>query len=149
MYTCYQIDYNIDPSQVGTYDKASSDYQLYTSPEKYIESNNPQIEALAGQLEQGQTNPYIIAGSIYDWVVHNLTYQTDPSLGGALYALENGGGECGDFSALFCALCRADGIPARPVVGRVADDYPNDSSDCHVWAEFLLPGYGWVPVDPT
>jgi hypothetical protein len=47
---------------------------------------------------------------------------------------------------LFVALCRSIGIPARPVVGRWAT---SEADDWHCWAEFYLPGYGWVPVDPT
>ena len=42
-YTCYQISYKVDPSKVGTYDKTSSDYQLFTHPEKYIESDDARI----------------------------------------------------------------------------------------------------------
>ena len=64
--------------------------------------------------------------------------------GGKLQQMANG--ECGDYSALFTALCRAAGIPARTVVGCRATSCPDD---WHVWVEFYLPGYGWLPVDPT
>jgi transglutaminase-like putative cysteine protease len=146
IYTCYQINYKVDNSKVGTYDKTSSDYQLFTRPEKYIESDDTRIMSIAGQLQQGKTNPYAIAGSIYDWVIDNLAYRKVGGLKGAKFALENGYGECGDYSALFTALCRAAGIPARTVIGRWAT---SSSDDWHVWAEFYLPGYGWLPVDPT
>jgi len=145
-YTCYQISYKVDTSKVGTYDKTSSLYQLFTRPEKYVESDDARITAIAGQLQQGKTNPYAIAGAIYDWVIDNLAYRKVGGLKGAKFALENGYGECGDYSALFTALCRAAGIPARTVVGRWAT---SSSDDWHVWAEFYLPGYGWLPVDPT
>ncbi len=131
---------------MGTYDKTSSLYQLFTRPEKYVESDDARITAIAGQLQQGKTNPYTIAGAIYDWVIDNLAYRKVGGLKGAKFALENRNGECGDYSALFTALCRAAGIPARTVVGRWAT---SSSDDWHVWAEFYLPGYGWLPVDPT
>jgi transglutaminase-like putative cysteine protease len=150
-FTSYQIDCQIDPGKIGAYDQISADYRTYTQPEKYIESDNPQIQTLAAQLKHSETNLYIIAGAIYDWVAHNLTYTINPAqrLEGALYAFENRSGECGDFSALFCALCRADGIPARPIIGRIAKNVTNDHDGLHVWAEFYLSGYGWVPVDVT
>jgi tetratricopeptide (TPR) repeat protein len=53
-------------------------------------------------------------------------------------------GDCGEFSAVFQALCRSIGIPARSVVSIWLE-----MSDYHGWAEILLPPYGWVPVDPT
>jgi transglutaminase-like putative cysteine protease len=145
-YICYQVSYNVDPSNIGSYDKTSSIYQLFTRPEKYVESDDAQIMAIAGQIQQGETNSYATAGAIYDWVIDNMTYRDVEGLKGAKFALENGYGECGDYSALFTALCRAAGIPARTVVGRWATSSPND---WHVWAEFYLPRYGWLPVDPT
>lgn len=145
-YTCYQISYEIDLDKIGVYDKESSDYQLFTSPEKYLEADDVQIKRIANELRQNKTNPYTIAASIYDWVMNYLTYREVGGLKGAKFALEKGYGECGDYSALFTALCRAAGIPARPIVGRWATSEP---ADWHVWAEFYLPGYGWLPVDPT
>ena len=65
---------------------------------------------------------------------------------GAKYLLEKGIGECGDYSALFIAFCRAKGIPARAVVGYWAET-GNDQT--HVWAEFYLQEIGWIPVDAT
>jgi transglutaminase-like putative cysteine protease len=145
-YTCHQISCEVDPNRIGTYNKTSSDYQFYTRSEKYIESDNAQIKEISGRLQQDKTNPYAVAGAIYDWVMNSLTYRTVGGLKGAKFALDNKYGECGDYSALFVALCRAAGIPARPVVGRWATSSP---ADWHVWAEFYLPGYGWLPVDPT
>jgi transglutaminase-like putative cysteine protease len=145
-YTCYQVSYEIDLNKIGMYDKASSDYQLYTRPEKYLEADDVQIKKIASELQQDKTNPYSIAASIYDWVMNHLTYRNVRGLSGAKFALENGYGNCGDYSALFTALCRAAGVPARPIVGRWAT---SDPADWHVWAEFYLPGYGWLPVDPT
>ena len=62
------------------------------------------------------------------------------------YAYLNKRGECGDYSALFIAMARSVGIPARPVVGFWADPF---YGKLHVWAEFYIEGVGWIPVDPT
>jgi transglutaminase-like putative cysteine protease len=51
------------------------------------------------------------------------------------------------FSLLFCALARAAGIPSRPVAGCLV--YEERKVRVHYWAEFYLPGFGWVPVDPA
>ncbi len=145
-YTCYQTDYVVDAAKIGGYDRSSAEYQLYTRADKYIEVGDPRIGEIAGQLQQLNKNPYDLAGSIYDWVMGNLVYRDVDGLKGAKFAIDNGYGECGDYSALFTALCRACGIPARPIVGRWAT---SDLGEWHVWAEFYLPGYGWLPVDPT
>jgi hypothetical protein len=52
--------------------------------------------------------------------------------------------DCHTGSALFAALARARGIPARVVSGAVL--YPIAPSQ-HWWLEVLLPPYGWLPVD--
>jgi transglutaminase-like putative cysteine protease len=145
-FTCYEINYNIDPTKIQAYDKTDAQYILYTQPENYIEADDPDIIKTASEIRGTQNNPYEIAQSIYKWVMGHMTYQMVGGLKGAKFAYDNSYGECGDYSCLFAALCRASGIPARPIVGRWATSVKND---WHVWAEFYLPGYGWVPVDPT
>jgi transglutaminase-like putative cysteine protease len=52
--------------------------------------------------------------------------------------------DCHTGSALFAALARARGIPARIVTGAVL--YPVAPSQ-HSWLEVMLPSQGWLPVD--
>ena len=76
--------------------------------------------------------------------------------------LESGdlGGKCADINALYVALARAAGLPARDFYGvRVAPSRRGfkslgaGTSDIthaqHCRAEVYLHGEGWVPVDPA
>ena len=143
-FTAYDIVYRIDPDSIGPYDVRSQLYRTYTRSERFIEANDPAIRARAREIVGDEVNPYRKARLIYDWVIDHLRYRSIEGLGGAKFALERGYGECGDYAALFCALLRAVGVPARPVVGFWAES----GRPTHVWAEFYLPGYGWVPADP-
>jgi len=104
------------------------------------------------------------ARAIYEWIVEN-TYR-DPKTkgcggGDVDFMVENKawGGKCADLNALFTALARSQGIPARDVYGiRVADSklgYKSlgKSGDItkaqHCRAEFYSKAHGWVPVDPA
>ena len=117
-------------------------------------------ERILGRIK----DPVAQAKAIYDWVVDNSTY--DPSLpgcgtGDVRSQLISGqyGGRSADINGLFVSICRAIGIPARCVYGlRVAPSrlfrslgLPNDDTtrSQHVRAEFYVPGYGWIPVDPS
>jgi len=108
-------------------------------------------------------DPLAMAKAIYEWVVDNSAY--DPmlrSIGHVDVArmLESGevGGKSADISLLFVGLCRAIGIPARPVFGLRIDSSrlfgslgaTGDLAEAqHCRAEFYTPGYGWIPVDPA
>ena len=145
--TAYETESNIDADGVQPYDEGSPLYALYTQSERFIEAADPQIAELAGQVADGETNPYLRAGRFYDYVVDTVSYKLlGEGLRGAKALVETGVGECGDYAALFCALCRAMGIPARPVVGYWAT---SGIEQTHVWAEFYVEPFGWIPVDPT
>ncbi len=80
-------------------------------------------------------------------IVDNVRYELlDEGLRGAKAVVQTGVGECGDYASLFIALCRASGIPARSVVGYWA---VSGIEQTHVWAEYYIEPYGWMPVDPT
>jgi transglutaminase-like putative cysteine protease len=145
--TAFETNTNIDPAAVQPYAPNSPEVRLYTKSEKFIESKNPKITALANSLVGSETNPYLQAKLFYDYIIDHTQYRLiGQGLNGAMYLLDHGNGECGDYSALFIALSRAKGIPARPVVGYWAI---SGNEQTHVWAEFYIEGIGWIPVDAT
>ena len=120
---------------------------IFIRPEKYIESDYPEIVRRANTLKG--KDPAHTANKIYDWVSRNIRYSryTARDLG-ALHALKSMEGDCTEFMYLFVALCRAQRIPARGVAGFVcAKDSLLKPSAYHNWVEFFEAGR-WNLVDP-
>lgn len=97
---------------------------------------------------------YDKAHAIYLWVCENITRdKTMPNreLGDVVTILsseEKKAGSCIDINSIFVALCNAEGIPARESFGyKIYEDPTKLGQNCR--AEFYLPGYGWVEVDPA
>jgi len=55
-------------------------------------------------------------------------------------------GDCGLQALLFIILCRISGVPARWQSGMSIDE---DYVGSHDWAQFYLPGWGWLFADPS
>lgn len=123
----------------------------FLKPEPLIESNRREIVDLARQLTKDKPSPREKVRAIYDWIGDNISYTGySPEDRGALFALQNRGGDCTEFSYLLIALCRAAGIPARFVQGLTyVPGTARLSGSKHDWVEVHLPDIGWVPVDPT
>jgi transglutaminase-like putative cysteine protease len=144
--TAAEIRTVIYPADVKPYDTGDALYRRYTAPEQYVESTDSKIVGLEKSIAGDEANPLVLARKFYDYVIQVATYRAeDRTDWGALQLLNTGWGQCADYSALFIALSRAAAIPARAVVGHWAES----GDKYHVWAEFYLEGYGWVPVDPT
>ena len=123
------------------------------------------VKQTSAMIVQGARTDLEKARAIYEWTVENTV--RDPKtrgcgVGDVRFMLENKalGGKCADLNALFVALARAEGIPARDVYGvRVAGSALGYGSlgrtggditkAQHCRAEFYLPTHGWVPVDPA
>ncbi|MCI0474815.1 MAG: transglutaminase domain-containing protein [Anaerolineales bacterium] len=144
-FTTFETITRIDPAAVKPYNTADPQYQLYTRAERFIEADDPQIVELANQIAGTEKNPYLIARKFYDYVVDKTTYQLlGKGLAGAKVLATTSKGECGDYASLFVALCRAKGIPARPIVGYWAI---TGTGQTHVWSEFYVEPFGWIPAD--
>lgn len=136
---------------------------VYLLPVEKIQSDHPEVVSKAREITAGLKNDLEKAAAIFKFVINHVKY--DPHSpdrnSGALSALRKRSGVCEDYAALFVALSRSAGIPAR-IVNGYAD--PQGQGEIwnipagkvfplkgyrHSWAEFYLAGIGWVPVDPT
>jgi transglutaminase-like putative cysteine protease len=112
------------------------------------------VKEMADRITKGKKTNLQKARAIYDWIVNNM--HRDPNIKGCGFGevdklLVSMGGKCGDIHSVFVALSRSVGVPAREIFGiRIPKGKGGDMTKAqHCWAEFYLPGYGWIPVDPS
>jgi hypothetical protein len=145
----FSTHYTINPTLITDYNKDSDLYKKYTQPEELIQSDNRSIVLKAQSLAGNESNIHEIVSKIYNFVITYMHYAAQSEERGAVWALENGVGDCSEYSYLFVALCRAAGIPARVQAGFAFHRVGETLEDGHMWAEYYLENYGWVPVDAT
>ena len=124
--------------------------QKYLLPSDLIESDATEIKKVTDLLFSSTSSEQEKAKAAYEYPARVLTYRPQKAVG-AVKALQAGIGDCTEYSCLFCALCRAGGVPARRVAvfnlgstNEITDNEPN-----HDTAEVFLSTHGWVPVDPN
>jgi hypothetical protein len=147
--SAFGVNFCINSSIVKPYNTSSILYQKHTQPEELIQSKDAEIVSKATEIVGKEKNPHLIANEIYQFVINRLTYEEQEKERGALWALRNKKGDCSEFSYLFVALCRAAGIPSRIQTGFAFHKNTETFSDGHMWAEYYLENYGWIPVDAT
>ena len=62
-------------------------------------------------------------------------------------AFKSGTGVCQDFTNIFIACCRLNGLPTRYVSGFLLLDKNKIQEAMHAWAEVFVEGLGWVGFD--
>jgi transglutaminase-like putative cysteine protease len=139
------------PTYEAVWDKR--DYALYLASTR-LGPIDGEVKKLADSITSGKKGVLDKAKAIYDWTVENTYRNPDTrgcGLGDVYRLLQEPGGKCTDISSIYVALARAAGVPSREVFGiRMGKKNIQDISTWqHCWAEFYLPGYGWVPVDPA
>ncbi len=117
----------------------------YTKPELFIDSHHHLIKDLAREIARTNPLPVQFVSAAMRKVYRILKYEAQNEEKGAAFAIENRKGDCTEFAALFTALCRAHGLPARLQAGFGFD---GTRFERHAWSEVWIRGL-WVPVDPT
>lgn len=125
-----------------------SDAEAYLASSEHVESEHPSILAAAQQVEVGSPGNLEKIQAIVAFVRSHLDYELQSNTQGALWALENGKGDCTEYASLGVALARAMGIPARVTgVENMVAATGSSTFDNHNAAEFWLEDVGWIPVD--
>jgi len=134
----------------------------FLQPTKHVQTDGI-VREISDKICANHKTQITKARAIYDWTVENMYRDPDTKgcgIGNAKEALEQKrfGGKCLDISAVFVALLRSQGIPARELMGiRVGKSDmssafgigENISGGHHCRAEFFIDELGWVRADPA
>lgn len=143
----------------------------FLAPSAFIQSNHQIFKNFVAKVTEGKlrrTPVYLAAKdlvrrTILEFRVVNGTTMVMEQEGfvrgfnvrGALVATQELAATPADLTCACVAVLRAAGIPARPVIGmdhgrdrKDKSKLPRGRTSMCVWAEFHLPGAGWVPFDP-
>ena len=147
----YQVRYFVFPDRIGTLKDIPKEIaDKYLADDVKFDLSNEIIQDGLKKALGDETNPYWIARKIYNYLIENMYYELAGGWNVAPAVLERGNGSCSEYSFVYIAMCRAAGIPAR-YAGAItvrSDDASYDDV-FHRWVEVYLPGFGWLPVDPS
>lgn len=110
------------------------------------------VKEIADEVVEDNESILLKAIAIYDYLIEHG--ERDPNLsfcgdGDVCTLLSNLRGKCADFSSVFVALSRSVGVPSREIFGTRIGKEGDITGAYHCHAEFYLPSYGWIPVDPS
>lgn len=125
----------------------------YLVDDDELAMDTPTILAAAREAIGTETNILRKMLKIRNYVYDKLSYALTPRIDTPDVVLERGIGSCGEYVGLLLALARLNGIACR-TVGRYkcppqADQrhIPLEPDYNHVWLEFYVPGFGWLPME--
>jgi hypothetical protein len=125
------------------------DAKNYLAAEPFLESDAPEVRAEAAKAVQGIEGTRARAERLVRYVNALLEKKPTVSLPSAREVLRTKVGDCNEHTALYVAMARALGIPARIAVGLVD---LHGAFYYHAWPEVYVEERGrgaWMPVDPT
>ena len=147
----YSVDLALAAEQTADHSKEMMTKYLTPSSLCYVTS---QVKQEAEILTADKSTVLAMGRAFFDYILEQMAYDKRHQgwgRGDISHACDVGKGNCTEFHTYFNALCLASGIPSRFQIGMwgkyesVIGEYQTDGYHC--WAEFHVPGQGWIPVD--
>jgi len=151
----WSIKYQIIPTDCEDNNQLLSveHQQKYLTDNDNLAMDTEIIKEAAKTAIGSETNLLRQVYSIRNYVYDKLSYGIKPHIDPPDTVLRRGVGSCGEYLGLLLALCRLNGIACR-TVGRykcpgdpLKRNIPLQPDFNHVWMEFYLPSYGWLPME--
>jgi transglutaminase-like putative cysteine protease len=150
----WSIKYQIQPPDCEHLPPLNDEYrQKYLLDNDNLAMDTEIIMQAAVSAIGSETNLLRQVYSIRNYVYDQLSYGIKPHIDTPDIVIKRGIGSCGEYLGLLLALCRLNGIACR-TVGRykcpgdpLKRDIPLQPDFNHVWMEFYLPGFGWLPME--
>ncbi|MBF2025395.1 MAG: transglutaminase [Oscillatoriales cyanobacterium C42_A2020_001] len=148
------IKYQFTFDDVANVPDLPADYKaIYLVDDDELAMDTPVIQAAAQEAIGTETNILRKMLKIRNYVYDRLSYALTSRIDTPDVVLERGIGSCGEYVGLLLALARLNGIACR-TVGRYKCPptpeqrlVPLEPDYNHVWLEFFIPGFGWVPME--
>jgi transglutaminase-like putative cysteine protease len=147
-YECFcTVRRHPEPGEHGHPHHAPPKPGQYVRSDAAIDSDHPEIAALARRQIEGEADPVEQARALFEFVDQQIA--SEPGVEGstrtAIECLQAEAGDALAKSRLLAALLRNRGIPARLVVGLALAKGAEQSA--HVWVEAWLRDH-WLPMCP-
>ena len=122
------------------------DLAPYLQSSLYIQVEDLRIQELARALRGDERDAWKVALRLRQWVYdHMVPRDTNVRFKSTLEVLEDMEGTCSEYAALYLALCRAVGLPARAAVGFIASH--TGELVLHIWTQVYVGE--WIDLDPS
>jgi transglutaminase-like putative cysteine protease len=148
------IKYRLTPPDVEDIPELSPEYQTrYLVDDDELAMDTTVVRRAAEEAIGTETNLLRKMYSIRNYVYDQLSYGIKPHIDTPDRVLERGVGSCGEYVGVLLALCRLNGIACRTVGRYKCPTYaehqhvPLQPDYNHVWLEFYIPGFGWLPME--
>ena len=150
----WSIKYQLKPKDVESLPPLSVEFQnRYLIDDDDLSMGTDIIQRAAKEAIGRETNLLRKMYSIRNYVYDKLSYGIKPHIDTPDVALARGVGSCGEYLGVLLALARLNGIACR-TVGRYKCPaqpeligVPLEPDFNHVWMEFYVPGFGWLPME--
>ncbi|MCK6449141.1 MAG: transglutaminase-like domain-containing protein [Planctomycetes bacterium] len=127
---------------------STEERERYTRCDHRFDCDAPAIRRLATRAVAGKSTPRSRIRALLDATRRELTGSGAANASRASAVLERGRGDCTEFTLLFIAPARANGLPARELAGIVWTGPGSRAFGWHAWAA-VHDGQRWVEVDPV
>ncbi len=150
----YSIKYRLSARDIENIPDLSPEWkQRYLVDDDELAMDTDIIRSAASEAIGTETNLLRKAYKIRNYVYDKLSYAIKPHIDSPDVALQRGTGSCGEYVGLLLALFRLNGIACR-TIGRYKCPQQADLPGVplypdynHVWLEFYVPGFGWLPME--
>ncbi|MEM9925337.1 MAG: transglutaminase family protein [Cyanobacteria bacterium P01_D01_bin.50] len=148
------MKYRLTPSDVENASQLPQEFaSRYLVDDDDLAMNTDIVRDAAIEAVGSETNLLRKMYNIRNYVYDKLSYGIKPHIDTPDIVLERGIGSCGEYVGVLLALCRLNGIACR-TVGRYKcppwaekQGIPLQPDYNHVWLEFYIPGFGWLPME--
>ncbi len=160
---CWQeinpLDFLLEDTAIEWPPLYTADLASYLAPYLQVSEGGPLFQGFVEKLREGPASTVAFLAYVAQEVATAVryTHRLEPGIQNVETTLDERTGSCRDNAWLLVQVVRRLGFAARFVSGYLIEFAAKpgdegvgaDTAALHAWADIVLPGAGWVAVDPT